>query len=255
MQRLQPILYKKISIHSENQARRLIESLTSRSKTVIYLFVGTPIKPNTTVKLLRRCPLLISLVLYAGGNNCSRFSALLQSVNDLPHLKYFSVDPIALFKTRFVHLPNASIFHRVTHLDLTTHWTWEAVTRGFNYLYHLTHLSITWQQSRYSTDPLRELLDRPDFKMLVLWSEDIETHSLIVTNLVKRELDDARVVLLHRASRWALRVDGGFWLHAERILAWRKDKKSEYPHVCILQKPKTHLLQLQPWHVPHPTRI
>ena len=81
-----------------------------------------------------------------------------------------------------------------------TYWTWEVVTRGFNYLYCLTHLSITWQQSHYSTDTLRELLDRPDFKMLVLWSEDIETQSLIVVNLMKCNLDDVRVVLLHRAS-------------------------------------------------------
>ena len=82
--------------------------------------------------------------------------------------------------------------------------------------------------------------------MLVLWSEDIETHSLIVMNLVERKLDNARVVLLHCASRWALRVDGGFWLHAERILTWRKDRKSEYLHVCVLHQPKTYLLQLPP---------
>ena len=255
MQSLQPILYKKISIHSENQARGLIESFTSRSKMVIYLFVGIPIKPNMTGKLLYCCPLLISLVLYAGGNSCSRFSTLLQSVNNLSHLKYFSVDPTALFKTHFTHLPNTSIFHHVMHLDLTTHWTWEMVMRGFNYLYHLTHLPITWQQSRYLTDPLWELLDCPDFKMLVLWSEDIETHSLIIMNLMKRKLDDVCVVLLHCASQWALCVNRGFWLHAKHILAWCKDKKSEYPHVFILQKPKTHLLQLQPLHVPHPTRI
>jgi hypothetical protein len=149
MQMLQPILYKKISIHSENQARGLIESLIFRSKMVIYLFVSMPIKPNTTVKLLCHCPLLISLVLYMGGNNCSRFSALFQSVNDLPHLKYFSINPIALLKTCFVHLPNTSIFHCVTHLDLSPHWPcqWEVVIRGFNYLHHLTHLLITWQQS------------------------------------------------------------------------------------------------------------
>lgn len=127
-----------------------------------------------------------------------------------------------------------------------TYWTWEVVTRGFNYLYCLTHLLITWQQSHYLTDTLRELLDRPDFKMLVLWSEDIETQSLIVVNLMKCNLDDAHVVLLHRASRWALHVDRGFWLHAERILAWCKDKKSEYLRVCVPHQPKTHLLQLPP---------
>ncbi|KAH0834939.1 hypothetical protein J3R83DRAFT_10632, partial [Lanmaoa asiatica] len=174
-------------------------------------------------KLLRHCPRLMNLVLRAGGNILGKYRIIVDAVNSLPCLKFLSIDPAVVFQTRFVHLPDASMFHHISHLDLTTQWSWEAVARGFQYLYCLTHLSITWKQSRYVTDALQDLLRRPDFTMLVLWTDQPETCPLVINSLVRRKLDDPRIVVLRRASYWYFRVDGGVWLYAARIIAWRKE--------------------------------
>ncbi|KAI9567876.1 hypothetical protein HD554DRAFT_2039274 [Boletus coccyginus] len=222
---LQPILYRKISIYCDVTAKDLIQSLTIRPKRILYLFVGVSVHPSTTAKLLRLCPRLMNLVLRAGGNILSKYRVVIDAVNSLPHLKFLSIDPAVVFQTRFVHLPDASMFHRISHLDLTTRWSWEAVVRGFQYLCCLTHLAITWKQSRYATDALRDLLRRPDFAMLVLWRDELATYPLVINSLVRRKLDDPRIVVLQRASCWYSRVDGGHWLHAARIIARRKENK------------------------------
>ena len=133
----------------------------------------------------------MNLVLRAGGHILGKYCVVVDAVNSrLPGLKFLSIDPAVVFQTRFIHLPNASMFHRILHLNLTTQWFWEAVARGFQYLYCLTHLSITWKQSRYVTDTLRDLLHHPDFAMLVLWRDEPATYPLVVSSLVRCKLDD-----------------------------------------------------------------
>ena len=195
MQRIQPILYRKISIYSDTNAERLIYSLTHKPKKILYLFLSMSIHPSTTSKLLRHCPLLVNLVLY-GSISPVKCGMIIQALNGLAHLKFLSVDPASLFQMHFVHLPNASVFHRITHLDLTAHWTSEAIIRGFQFLNHLTHLSITWKQARLATSALRELLHCPNFQMIVLWRDELETHPVVVSSLRKRRLDDPRIVVL-----------------------------------------------------------
>jgi len=135
-------------------ARDLIHSLTIRPKWILYLFIGVSIHPSTTAKLLRLCPQLMNLVLCAEGNILSKYCIVVNAINSLPYLKFLSIDPAVVFQTRFVHLPDASMFHRISHLDFTIQWFWEAVVRGFQYLCYLTHLMITWKQSRCATDAL-----------------------------------------------------------------------------------------------------
>ena len=178
------------------------------------------VPPGTVAMLLRRCPRLINLVLHGGGNSLSRFHVILNSLNNLTHLKYLSVDPALFFQTRFVHLPDTSAFHRVTHLDLTTHWAWDIIVGGVQYLHCLTHLSMTWKISRMVTHSLQALLRRRTFKMILLWLDEIDGHQRVIRKLLEWRLDDPRIVLLRRASKWAMELGGGCWLHAERIIAW-----------------------------------
>ena len=226
MRRIQPILYRKISIYLDDNAERLIYSLTCKPEKVLYLFLSMSILPSITSRLLRCCPLLVSLVLY-GGIGPSKHHMVLRALNGLPHLKFLSVDPASLIQRSFVYLPDASVFHCVTHLDLTAHWTSEAIIRGFQFLAHLTHLSITRKQARHATSALRELLHCPNFQMIALWRDELETHPTVVSDLLKRGLDSPHIVLLCRASRLSLWVDGGFWLHAAHIIAWHKQNNSE----------------------------
>jgi hypothetical protein len=72
------------------------------------------------------------LNLRAGGNTFCHFKTILNTINNLTYLRDLSLDPALLFGTRFVYLPDVVIFHRVTHLDLTMTWTWEAITTGFH---------------------------------------------------------------------------------------------------------------------------
>ena len=211
------------------------------------------IHPSITCRLLRHCPQLVNLILY-GSISPVKYGIITQALNGLAHLKFLSVDVASLFQMRFVYLPNASVFHHVTHLDLTAHWTSEAVIRGFQFLASLTHLSITWKQARHTTSALRDLLHCPNFQMIMLWRDELETHPAVISDLLKCRLDDPCVILLHRASRWSLRVDGGFWLHAARIIAWRKQNNSEYLRVCVQHQ--THLtLQSPPWNALRSWRI
>ena len=149
LRRIEPILYKKISIFSDARAQSLLLSLTTRLKTILCLHIGMSVPPGTVAILLRRCPRLINLVLHGGGNSLSRFHVIINALNALTYLRYLSVDPALFFKTPFVHLPDTSVFHRVTHLDLTTHWSWNITTTGVQHLLHLTHLSMTREYHGY----------------------------------------------------------------------------------------------------------
>ncbi|KAI9572494.1 hypothetical protein HD554DRAFT_2036068 [Boletus coccyginus] len=165
----------------------------------------------------------MNLVLRTGGQIQGKYRVVIDAVNSLPYLKFLSIDPAVVFQTRFIHLPDASMFHRISHLDLTTQRSWEAVARGCQYLYRLTHLSITWRQSRFLTDALQALLHHPDFAMLVLWKDELAAHPLVINSLVRHGLDDPQIVVLRSASCWYFQVDGGYWLHAAHIIAWHKE--------------------------------
>ena len=187
MQRVKPILYRKIYIFHELDAQSLVESLTFRSKTVVCLYVGTSVLPDTVTTLLCLCPRLRKLNLRAGGNSFCHFQTILSALDDLTHLRDLSLNPALLFGTRYVYLPDAAIFHRLTHLDLTTTWTWEAITTGFHILPRLTHLSVSWGSSCTSRDSLRKLLSRDKVKLIVissvnpLFSHSPDSHYSIVT--------------------------------------------------------------------------
>ena len=194
--------------------------------------------PETTTTLLRLCPHLRMLNLRAGGNSFCHFKTILSALDDLTHLRDLSLDPALLFSTRYVYLPDAAVFHRVTHLDLTTTWTWEAITTGFHVLPRLTHLSVSWSSSRTSRDSLRKLLSREKVKLIVIWREAIETHNVVVENLLRHKLDDLRIVVLCRVGSSSLQMSGGFWSHAERIITWRKKHSSKYRCYVYVQKMK-----------------
>jgi len=193
LQRIEPILYRKISILSEARAQSLLHSLTtgSRSKIVLCLHIGMSVPPGTAAMLLRRCPHLINLALHGGGNSLCQFHVILNVLNNLTYLRYLSVDPAQFFQTHFVHLPDTSTFHRVTHLDLTTHWTLDTIASGFQHLYHLTHLSMTWKMSRKVTHGLLALLQCRNFKLILLWLDEIDGHPRVISNLLRQRLDDS----------------------------------------------------------------
>ena len=185
------------------------------------------VPPGTVAMLLRRCPRLINLALHGGGNSLCRFHVILNALNNLTYLRFLSVDPALFFQTRFVHLPDTSVFHRVTHLDLTTHWALDTIASGFQHLSRLTHLSMTWKMSRTVTHSLMALLQRRNFKLILLWLDDIDGQPRVIRDLLKRRLGDSRMVLLRRASSWSMELSGNFWLHAERIVAWRERNNSK----------------------------
>ncbi|KAI9573027.1 hypothetical protein HD554DRAFT_2035473 [Boletus coccyginus] len=123
------------------------------------------------------------------------------------------------------------MFHRISHLDLVTQWSWKAVMRGFQYLCCLTHLSITWKQSHYVTDALQDLLHHPDFAVLVLWMDEPATYPLVINSLIDEEL----------------------WLHAAHIITWYKENNittvehplflkdtSAYPEINLVTFPWKH---------------
>ena len=115
---------------SEACAQSLLHSLTMRSKPVLYLHIGMSLPPGTVAMLLHHCPRLISVALHGGGNSLCRFHVILNALNNLTHLRYLSVDPALFFQMHFVYLPDTSAFHRVMHLDLTTHWALDMITSG-----------------------------------------------------------------------------------------------------------------------------
>ena len=79
---------------------------------------------------------------------------------------------------------------------------------------------MTWKISRMVTHSLQALLRRRTFKMILLWLDEIDGHQRVIRKLLEWRLDDPRIVLLRRASKWAMELGGGCWLHAERIIAW-----------------------------------
>jgi hypothetical protein len=111
MPRVEPILYRNISIFHELDARSLVDSLTLRSKEVVNLFVGVSICPETTIRLLRLCPRLAVLDLRVGGNTFCKFNKILHTLNNLTYLRDLSLDPALLFGTCFMYLSDGAIFH------------------------------------------------------------------------------------------------------------------------------------------------
>ena len=201
-------------------------------KTVLSLHIGMSVRPHTVAPLLHHCPCLVNFTLYRGGNCLSQFRVIVDALNSLTHLRYLSVDPAWLFRTNFVYLPDTSAFHSVTHLDLTTHWALDMIAIGFKHLPHLTHLSITWKMSRMATHDLLALLQRKNFRLILLWLDEIDGQARVIEKLHNRKLNNPQVVLLRRASNWPAELSGGFWLHAERIIAWRKENGSELRYAC-----------------------
>ena len=212
-----------------------MESLTFWSKTVVCLYISTSVLPDTVTTLLHLCPHLRKLNLRAGGNSFCHFQTILSALNDLTHLRDLSLDPALLFGTRYVYLPDAAIFHRLTHLDLTTTWTWEAITTGFHVVPRLTHLSVSWGSSHTSRDSLHKLLSHDKVKLIVIWREGTETHNVVIENLLRHKLDDLRIVVLGQVGRSSLQMSGGYWLHAECIIGWHKKHSSEYHFVYVLK--------------------
>ena len=86
---------------------------------------------------------------------------------------------------------------------------------------------MTWKMSCTATHDLLALLQRQNFKLVLLWLEAIDGQPRVIRNLLNRGLDDPRIVLLHQASDWLMELSGGFLLHAERIIAWRKKNNSK----------------------------
>ena len=64
-------------------------------------------------------------------------------------------------------------------------------TSGFQYLYHLTHLSITWKMSHMATHSLLALLQRQDFKLILMWLDEIDGQPMVIRDLLKWRLDDS----------------------------------------------------------------
>ena len=93
MCRLEPSLYWKISIFSEGKAQCLVDSLTLWSKTVWYLYIGMSVCPEMSSTLLCLCPHLKNLNLQVGGNSVCHINIVLDTLNDLTHLKYLAVNP------------------------------------------------------------------------------------------------------------------------------------------------------------------
>ena len=92
---------------------------------------------------------------------------------------------------------------------------------------------MTWKMSRTATHALLSLLQRQSFKLILLWLDEIDGQPMVIRNLLKRRLDDSRIVLLRRASNWSMELSGNFWLHAERVIAWRKENSSKYRQLCF----------------------
>ena len=168
MCRLKPSLYWKISIFSEGKAWCLVNLLTLWLKSVQYLYISMSVCPEISSMLLHLCPHLKNLNLQAGGNNICHINMVLDTLNDLIHLKYLAVNPTLLFCTWLVHLPDMDIFHHMTHLDLTSCWTWEAITSSFQYHSQSTHLSLNWNITCASTDGLHKLLACEHFGVIML---------------------------------------------------------------------------------------
>ena len=198
-----------------------------RSKAVLYLQIGMSVPPGTVAMLLRRCPHLINLALHGGGNSLCRFHVILNALNNLTYLRFLSVDPALFFQARFVYLPDTSVFHHVTHLDLTTHWALDTITSGFQHLSHLTHLSMMWKMSHMVTYSLMALLQRRNFKLILVWLDDIDGQPRVIRDLLKWRLGDSRIVLLRQASNWSMELSGNFWLHAECIVTWHERNNSK----------------------------
>ena len=190
LQRIEPTLYRKISILSEARAESLLRSLSTRSKTVLSLHIGMSVPPGTTAMLLHHCPRLINLIHHGRGNSLCQFHVILNALNNLTYLRYLSVDPALFFQMRFVYLPDTSAFHCVTHLDLTTHWALDTIASGFEHLYRLTHLSMTWKMSHTSTHTLLTLLQHRNFGLILLWLDEIDGQPSVIRKLLERRLND-----------------------------------------------------------------
>ena len=226
-QRIEPILHRKIIILSKAHAESLLHSLTTRSKAVLYLQIGMSVPPGTVAMLLRHCPRLINLSLHGGGNSLCQFHVILNVLNNLTYLRFLSVDPALFFQTCFVYLPDTSVFHHVTHLDLTTHWALDTITSGSQHLSRLTHLSMTWRVGRAVTRSLVALLQCQNFKLILVWLDDINGQPRVIRGLLKWRLGDSRIVLLRQASNWSMELSGNFWLHAECIVTWHERNNSK----------------------------
>ena len=238
--RIKPILYRRISILSEACAESLLYSLTMRLKTILYLHIGMSISPGTAAMLLHRCPCLINLVLHGGGNSLCEFNMILNALNNLMYLRYLSLNPALFFQTPFVHLPDTSAFHHVTHLDLTTQWVLDTIATGAQHLNCLTHLSMTWKMSHRATHGLLALLQHQSFKLLLLWLDETGGQPMVIRNLHKHRLDNSQIVLLCWASNWSMELSGGFWLHAEHIIAWCEENNSKYGQLCSQDDTNLH---------------
>ena len=185
------------------------------------------VPPGTVAMLLRCCPCLINLALHGGGNSLCWFHVILNTLNNLTYLRPPSVNPALFFQTCFVYLLDTSVFHCVMHLDLTTHWALDTITSGFQHLSHLTHLSMMWKMSHMVTYSLMALLQCQNFKLILLWLDDINGQPRVIRDLLKWRLDDSQIVLLRQASNWSMELSGNFWLHAECIVAWHERNNSK----------------------------
>ena len=77
------------------------------------------------------------------------------------------------------------------------------------------------------TYSLMALLQCQNFKLILLWLDDINGQPRVIRDLLKWRLDDSQIVLLCQASNWSMELSGNFWLHAECIVAWHERNNSK----------------------------
>ena len=204
-----------------------------RAKVVKEIYISISVKARTSAHILQLCPELEILHLRTTCYHQSNTRHIVEALTGLQSLKEMSFDPVALFRTRVVCLPETAVFQRLTHIHLSNDQVWRSIPLGLERLTSLTHLSITCATYRPSIPSLTKLLAREDFKLLVLWRRKSDSKESALMSISMHGLSSQRVVLLSHKDFRTYLSNGGFWYRAERIVEWRKKNNSKLAFLFV----------------------
>ena len=239
MTRTEPILYKKVMLGSESEARRFMTCLRQRQSphsfaqaAVKRLCMFSNTTPTIALEILEHCMGITTLAIWI--QSAFADSARMQEyVDALPFLMELSLNMSSIFCSTTPSFATLDIAHRITRLEILDRWILWTSTVGIEEMIWLTHLVFNLHLWHSCAQHIQRILHRcSTLKVILLQAYNSQNE--VNTWLETRGIHDIWIVWTDN-SVWInwdiLGLDEepcNLWDYVGEIVAWWRQNDSMY---------------------------
>jgi len=237
--RTEPILYEKVILGSESEARRFMICLRRRESP--HSFARTAVKrlcmfgdmmPTIALEILEHCTGITALAIWI--QSAFAGSARMQEyVDSLSLLTELSLNMSSMFFSTAPSFATLDVAHRITHLEILDGWVLWTSTVGIEEMTRLTHLALDLHLWYSCVEHIQRILHRCSALKVVLL-QTYSSRSEVNTWLESRSIHDIRIVWTDNSTwiNWdILGLDEescNLWDYGGEIVAWQRQNDGTY---------------------------